>query len=199
MSGFTIFDAVTDIDDELIERAQSYRPSRVNRIRVMSGVLAAALVLMVSFFAAQTLRSDDKSTNTCGLAASENTCDMAAPEAAVEPVQGKEQQEAKSITDGTPTEAMFEFSVNNAIADPAQKADATEEIEEPPIYTVGELYGYVVELRDIEMGEYFISEYKIYVTKDTTSYLLAQSALNEAQRAKVEELVEEYLLKEGMK
>lgn len=193
MSGFTIFDAVTDIDDELIERAQSYRPRRVNRIKAMSGVLAAALVLMVSFFAAQTLRSGDQSTNTCDQAAPENTCDMAAPEAGFE-LAAEEKPEVKSITDGTPTESLIEFSVQNGYVDSEQKS-----VAETATYTVGELYGYVVELRDIEMGEYFISEYKIYVTKDTASYLLAQSLLNEAQRAAVEELVEEYLLREGMK
>lgn len=201
MSGTLIFEAVTDIDDELIERAQRYRPQKRSTVKVMSGVLAAALVLVIGVFAANALRMGGSKASTTGNLNYNGvqSCDTAVPENVVENMAPAANPEEKELGDTEDMAVGGSVSLEDGKKEWGSSESLTMEKFDESVITVGELYGYVIELKDIVMGEYFIAEYNIYVTKDEESVLISKSSLNEEQKTEVEKLVEEYLLKEGLK
>lgn len=187
MNGKAIFEAMTDIDDEFIEKAQNYRPHKAIPVRRISGILAAALILFVGIRAFRSIGGQKSSA----------TNDFAA----IQSVAGGTQENV--VKDGPVDEACGVKGNENApesengILEDARKENYFNSTskQENSIY-VGQIEGYRVFLYDVKMEGEEITNFHIHVMDENQDYRLEESPLTEEQQKKVEDMVKAYLLKE---
>lgn len=168
MSGEMLFEAMTDIDDELITRAADFKPHKIIPIKVISGVAAAVLVLAAGVYAfIPVSKGNDTTMNLSNYAGV--TCDTASFEMAPEINEDGLQE-------------MVEQSENKQAL-----AEAVYEKEGICVHIVGWLEDYMICIENISEEEYLL-----YLIKSEEKVSLEESALTKEQKEAVLKMVEEY-------
>lgn len=183
MSGDMLFEAMTDIDDELVTKAAGYRPRKVIPIRLISGAAAAVLILAVGLHAFMPVSKDETIQNNAADLAGAMT-DMAEAEKIMLQEAGSECP-AKSSAAGMDYAAPSDQKANGPAA-AAEAIDAAE-AEAVCIHIVGWIEDYAICIENISEEEYLL-----YLCKSDEKVSLEESALTKEQKETVLKMVKEY-------
>lgn len=199
MRGDEIFDALTDIDDELIERAMNYYPGKKKNIRLAAGIklkavvnIAAAMIIVcVGTYIYNNVFLGSTGTSISNEAA----FDMSA-EIEMENAQTEFTGMAASGTD-TGNDGVFTNEVQKAVN------ENTDNIPDEAKYTyeftahsdayvcIGEYEGMSILMFSDELSK-DLETYNIYVEKDDEIVLAEEAALSEEQLLQIQNIAAEY-------
>lgn len=184
MSGKMIFEAMTDIDDEFIEKAQNYRPHKVISYKVVSGLIAASLVLLVGIRTFLPLNVKSNSTSDCAV-----SFDYVESEA----------KDANGMQDNMipkPENALGTNSYESQVQ--GIKGDTNsvmESVTDSGAIVLGMVDSYSVSIKNQIVQENEVIDYQIFLADANGEYLFENIKLNEKQKEAIQKMVNEYFEK----
>lgn len=187
MRGDEIFDALTDIDDELIECAMNYYPQKKKNMRLAAGIklkavvnIAAAMIIVCigAFVYNNTIHDAVVAILKDSIGSPVNECTGASwPIVETETLQ-------TGIASGTDTES------NGGVTDEAKYA--YEFTAQSDVYVrIGEYEGMSVLMLSEELSTE-LETYSIYVEKDDEIVPAEDAALSEEQLLQIQKMAAEY-------